>query len=380
MSTPRKALVVTGSRAEFGLLRPVMRAIDAHPGLELLVIAAGSHLISPGLTYDDVKRDFSIADSVPMQVAGRVGRPDDAEAVGRGISRFTRSFTGLDPDWVVVLGDRIEAFAAAAAAAIGGWPVAHLHGGDRAEGVHDEALRHAITKLAHLHLPATAQSAQRIIRMGEPESRVRIIGSPAVDELDAIEPLSDAEYASLGSPTVLMLMHPVGRHDEAEEWSAEAVIEALRRVGRHPAAIALHPNHDPGRRGVLRAIQAGFDPGRVLSHLPRDRFVGLLKRIRDAGGFIIGNSSSGLIESAALRLPAVDVGERQAGRERPSNVVHAQDGDHDAIAAAIQAATALDRSTITHPYGPGDAGRKAADTLASVDPRSPGLLRKHNAY
>ncbi|HRJ50675.1 MAG TPA: hypothetical protein PKU91_09085, partial [Phycisphaerales bacterium] len=105
MSTPRKALVVTGSRAEFGLLRPVMRAIDAHPGLELLVIAAGSHLISPGLTYDDVKRDFSIADSVPMQVAGRVGRPDDAEAVGRGISRFTRSFTGLDPDWVVVLGD-----------------------------------------------------------------------------------------------------------------------------------------------------------------------------------------------------------------------------------------------------------------------------------
>ena len=164
----RRVAVVTGSRAEFGLLRPVMRAIDARGDLQLQVIAAGSHLIPPALTFRDVKRDFEIADSVPMQVAGRSTRFDDAESVGRGVARFARSFQALDPHWVVVLGDRIEAFAAASAASIGGRAVAHLHGGDRAEGVSDEAMRHAITKLAHLHLPGDAtQSADRILRMGE---------------------------------------------------------------------------------------------------------------------------------------------------------------------------------------------------------------------
>ena len=257
-----------------------------------------------------------------MQVAGRTGRLEDAEATGRGIARFARSFAGLRPDWVVVLGDRIEAMAAATAASIGGIAVAHLHGGDRAEGVADEAMRHAITKLAHLHLPATAESAERIIRMGERPEHVRLVGSPALDDLPAIPPLSDEGWDRLGRPAAVVLVHPIGRHDEAEEAAASAIIEGARTALGDLPLLALEPNHDPGRNGVRRALsQAGV---RTASHLPRAVFVGLLKRLADprsgpagARGAMIGNSSAGLIEAAAVGLPAVDVGRRQAVASDP---------------------------------------------------------------
>jgi UDP-hydrolysing UDP-N-acetyl-D-glucosamine 2-epimerase len=376
----RRVAIVTGSRAEFGLLRTVMHGVAQEPGLILMVIAAGSHLISPGLTFHDVKREFAVADTVPMQIAAREGRAEDVDAVGRGISRFNRAFAKLSPDWVVVLGDRIEAFAAAAAASIGGRALCHIHGGDRAEGVADEAMRHAITKLAHLHLAATPQSADRIIRMGEDPARVHVVGSPAIDELAGIQPLGDAEYQEFGSPLAVVLLHPIGRHDEAEEWAATTLVEGVKRAGLLEKTIALHPNHDPGRRGTLRGLEATMAPERLHRHLPRQRFVGLLKRIAAEGGVMIGNSSAGLIEAAAIGLPVVDVGDRQSGRERASNAVHAADGDADAIAGAIMKARAIDRASITHPYGDGLTGKRCARLFAEVDPRAAGFLRKHNAY
>src|SRR5881394_2962134 len=174
MSGSRTVAVVTGSRAEFGLLRPVMKAIAGHPALNLRVIVTGSHLLSPAETINDVKADFAIDATVAMQsiVNGQAseppsGRLSDSASLGRGISGLAEVFSRLSPDVVVVLGDRIEAFAAAAAASVGGIRVAHIHGGDRAEGIADEAMRHAITKLAHLHLAATELSARRIVLMGE---------------------------------------------------------------------------------------------------------------------------------------------------------------------------------------------------------------------
>lgn len=370
---PRRVAVVTGSRAEFGLLRPVMAAVKSRPDLDLLVIAAGAHLIQPALTFRDVKACFEVADSVPMQIAGRAGRAEDADAVGRGISRFVRSFTGLRPDWVVVLGDRIEAFAAAAAASIGGWALAHLHGGDRAEGIADEAMRHAITKLAHLHLPATAQSAERILRLGEKPEFVRAIGSPALDDLPAIPAMTDAEAAELGDPDTLVLLHPAGRSDEMEEAATGELLAAV--AGRR--VLALHPNHDPGRAGVLRALTAAGVP--IREHLPRPRFVGLLKRLAPRGA-MVGNSSSGLIEAAALGVRAVDVGPRQNGRERPASVVHAASESADAVRAALDRALELRPDPAAHPYGDGRAGERAADALVAVDPRDPRLLRKRCTY
>jgi UDP-hydrolysing UDP-N-acetyl-D-glucosamine 2-epimerase len=371
-SRPLRVAVVTGSRAEFGLLRPVMHAVRARPELELLVLAAGAHLIQPALTFREVKREFEVADSIPMQIAGRTGRIEDAEALARGVARFTRSFDRLRPDWTLVLGDRIEPFAAACAAAVGGFALAHVHGGDRAEGVADESMRHAISKLAHLHFPATPTSAHRLVRMGEPETRVHTVGSPGVDELASFAPLADDRYDEMGRPEVLFLMHPVGRHAELEEAAAAAVLAALQ--GRR--VLALHPNFDPGRQGILRALSGV--PSR--EHLPRAEFVGLLKRLAQSGGVLVGNSSAGLIEGAVLGVRVVNVGPRQNGREHAGNVVQAGGETQDAVARALREAQALDPSRVTHPYGDGNAGKRIAAILADTDPRDPTLLRKLCTY
>lgn len=371
----RRVAVVTGSHADFGLLTPVMRAIYARAELELLVIAAGAHLIPPAPTFREVKAAFAVADSVPMQVAGRHTRYDDVEAVGKGVGRFARSFQRLEPDWVVVLGDRIEAFAAASAAAIGGWALAHIHGGDRAPGVADEAMRHAITKLARLHLAATDESAQRIIRMGEPPEYVHTVGSPAIDALEDIPPLGDEAFERLGRPEHIFLMHPVGRSDEQEEHGATEALAALRDIAGE-RFLALHPNTDPGRRGIVRAIEASG--ARAEARLPRQEFVGLLKRLAAGGGALVGNSSAGLIEAPALGVRIVDIGGRQEGRQRPEGVAQASE-NRESIVAAIRRAMGAPapRSTL---HGDGRAGERIAALLASVDPHDRAMTRKLCAY
>ena len=375
----RRIAVVTGTRAEFGLLEPVMRAILSRPDQQLAVIPCGAHLIAPAATYREIKAAFGphIADAVPMQVAGRTGRWADVEALGRGVSRFGRAFERLAPDWVVVLGDRIEPFAAASAASVGGLAVAHVHGGDRAEGVADEAMRHAITKLSHLHLAATELSRDRIVRMGEQPEHVFVTGSPAIDALAGIPPMEDGALGELGLsalPTAIFLMHPIGRPVEVEEAAAAGVLEGLRSE----RVLALHPNADPGCEGTLRAIRGSGVA--TVSHLPRARFVGLLRRMAATRGVLVGNSSAGLIEGAALGVPVVDVGTRQAGRERCGNVVHVEAERAELVAAAVGQARSLDLKRMAHPYGDGHAGTRVAELLAAINPHDPRLLRKRCAY
>ncbi|MDX2145899.1 MAG: UDP-N-acetylglucosamine 2-epimerase [Planctomycetota bacterium] len=393
--TERAAVaVVTGSRADFGLLRPVMLAIAASPELELAVIAAGSHLVSRGHTYRDVKREFEIAAAVPMQVAGRTGREADAEAVGVGVGRFVRAFQHLKPRCVLVLGDRIEAFAAAAAASVGGWRLAHVHGGDRAEGVADEAMRHAITKLAHVHFAATPMSGERIVRMGEVEESVHVVGSPAIDGLRDVPVLDEKMFAELGRPGTIVLHHPVGMSDAQEELLARSVLAAAIQAGS--PVLVLDPNLDPGRDGIIRAIDdvlrtpgiealGGPAAASIVRwpHLTREKFLGLLKRLakRDQEGrtgVIVGNSSAALIECAALGVPAVNIGPRQSGRERFANVVDVDVGvDVDARGEAVRGAIgeairqarslpsgALDSPASRDAYGDGQAGERIAEILA----------------
>ncbi|MFZ4573729.1 MAG: UDP-N-acetylglucosamine 2-epimerase [Phycisphaerales bacterium] len=376
----RRVCVVTGSRAEFGLLRPAMHAIHKRSDLELAVVAAGSHLISPAETLRDVKAEFNIADAVPMQIAGRTGRYEDAESVSRGIGRFARSYERLRPDWVVVLGDRIEAFAAAASASIAGLAVAHAHGGDRAEGVADEAMRHAITKLAHLHLPATATSRDRIVRMGERPEHVIVVGSPAIDDLGAMPEMAAAAFEELGSPIVVVLLHPVGRPAEIEEADAATLLEAAVECagGDRSRVLGLMPNHDAGRSGIVRALEASGV--RRAEHMPRAAFVGMLRALSRAGGVLAGNSSAALIECAALRVPVVNVGPRQAGRERSANVVDADHVEHGAVVRALTRARGLDLARAEHPFGDGHAGERIAAAIAGTNPHDPALLRKRNTY
>jgi len=352
-------------------LTPVMRAVADRPELELLVVAAGSHLVQPALTFRDVKALFEVSDTVPMQTVGRVGRLHDAQATGKGISRFARGFERLAPDWVVVLGDRIEAFAAASAASIGGLAVAHLHGGDIAEGVADEAMRHAITKLSHLHLPATETSAARIRRMGEPDGRIVVVGSPAIDGLAAVEPLDDAAWSDLGEPTVVLSFHPIGRSDEAEEHAATKVLSAIESE----RVLALHPNFDPGRDGVMRALLSSPGSVKVVEHLRRDVFVRAVKRLGMEGGVVVGNSSAGLIEVPALGCGSVDVGSRQAGREAGGSVVRVDHETAVRVREAVAKARSSDASS-THPFGDGLAGVRVARALCDVNPFEPGFARK----
>lgn len=388
-----KVAVITGTRAEFGLLTPVMHAIQKHPKLALQVIAGGAHLLPPARTIRDVRAFFPIAATVPMQRPGTSGRHEDALALARGVDGFARAFAKLKPDWVVVLGDRIEAFAAASAASVAGIAVCHIHGGDRAEGIADEAMRHAITKLAHLHCAATKLSAQRIIKMGEKPAHVRITGSPAIDGLSSLKAMSDSEAAKLGDPKAVILLHPHGGTPEQEtQWAIKSLLKAQSVTGADrtfdvPSMFAnilcLAPNSDSGRELIAEVWQfAEAFGGRTISHLPRAKFLSLLKRLSQRRGVLIGNSSAGLIEAAALGVRVINLGQRQAGREQARNVINIPElrfGTGDAEAGEIRKLLARtpERTTL---FGDGRSAARIANLLVKINPREPGLLRKRIVY
>ncbi len=359
MPTARVIAVVTGTRAEFGLLASVMHAIEAHPKLRLRAVVTGTHLTAG--TWRDVRdAGFALDAKVPMQRKGVTGRAADVAALGRGVRGLGETFENMKPDAVLVLGDRIEAFAAACAASIGGTLVAHVHGGDRAEGVADEAMRHAISKLAHLHFPATAQSRRRLIRMGEDPAHIFNLGSPAIDALRDMTPATDA-------PELIVMQHPIGASEAQEAKWMRGTLAATKGYSR----IVLMPNHDPGRAGIVRAIGQHAKADAV-EHLPRERFLSLLAGAKA----IVGNSSAGLIEAAALRVPCVNLGPRQAGRESPGSVVDGEYG-RAAVSAALKQALRINRRTLRHPYGRGDSGVRIAAVLADHSWPS---IRKCNNY
>jgi len=352
--------VVTGTRAEFGLLEPVMRAIDERRGLRLRVVAAGLHLTA-GTWKDIDAAGFEIAARVRMQTTNKIGRAADVAALAKGVAGFGRAFAELEPDMVVVLGDRIEAFAAASAASVGGCRVVQIHAGDRAEGVADEAMRHAISKLAHLHLAATARSRSRLLRMGEHQATVFNVGSPAVDGLAEVQPLTDG-------PELIVMQHPIGESDAREKRWMRGTLAATKAHRR----VVMMPNADAGSDGIRAAIKAAKVES--IEHLPRRRWLAMLA----GAGAIVGNSSAGLIEAAVLKTPCVNVGPRQGGREKPGNVIDCDYGKAD-VAAAVDKALAMNVRKLTHPYGHGESGRRIADLLTTVDLSSL-PLRKHNAY
>ncbi len=365
MPTPRTIAVVTGTRAEFGLLLPVMRAIAAHRGLRLKTIVTGAHLMR-STWRDIIAAGLAIDARVPMQRKNQTGYGADVAALSRGIAGLGRVFASMKPDVVLVLGDRIEAFAAAGAATIGGLHLAHIHGGDRAEGVADEAMRHAISKLAHLHFAATAKSRNRLIRMGEPADAVFNVGSPAADGLHDV-------IAAAEGPDFIIMQHPIGASDAMEAKRMKQTLAATQRLqGKKTTRLILAPNSDPGSAGIRQALkQARVE---VVEHLPRHDFLPLLKGSRA----IIGNSSAGLIEAAILGTPCINIGPRQNGREKPGNVI---DCDHGkpSIEQAITKALNLRRDRIKHPYGNGDTGHRIAQLLATV--RLSGTPpRKRNSY
>lgn len=376
--TRKTVAVVTTSRADYGLLKGTMRAIAKDGSLRLKVVACGSHLDrARGFTLKEILKDgLAVAARVPSTPDGD-DRLAVARAVGRATSGFVAAYARLKPDLLVVLGDRWELLAACSAAVAAGIPIAHLHGGESSEGVIDEQVRHAVTKLSHLHLPAAEPYRRRILQMGEDPRRVVLVGAPGLENLAKLAPLPLRELErrvgmDLKSSFALVTCHPetTGRVDLAVVGAVLGALDALKL----PAVLTL-ANSDAGGAAVNRRVLAWVRarPGRAsaVASLGSVAYASLLRR----AAVVLGNSSSGLIEAPTLRVPTVNVGERQKGRLRAPSVIDAR-ATRPAVTAALRRALspAFRRRCLgQNPYrgGPVAARVVAALKAALRDPRLP---------
>src|SRR5258708_4266081 len=289
--------VVTGTRAEFGLMKSVLRAIESDSRLQLQLIATGMHLDpAHGDGVETIQSaGWKIDHIVPWEAGSGRDRPTTARNTGRAIASMVDTLSELKTDVVLVVGDRVEAFAAAAAAHLSGIVVAHVHGGDRAAGQVDDSLRHAIAKLAHVHFPATQKSADRLHKLGEDSWRIHRVGSPGIDGI-ADEAASPAEILKfVGSVTkrryALLVLHPVDADEAIERRRAATLLRAASSIP-HEQIVVVYPNNDPGAGGIIQLWDSLRDPRYVPRRdLPRSIYLGLL---RDAA-VLVGNSSSGII-------------------------------------------------------------------------------------
>ncbi len=310
--------------------------------------------------------------------AGEIGRSQRAKPS----RRWAREFIRLKPDVVLIVGDRVEALAAAIASHLCDIVVAHLHGGDRALGQMDDSLRHATSKLAHLHFPATAESADRLAKMGEERWRIHQVGSPGIDGIQdaAAPPLQIRElFPGIKSRQfALLVLHSIEPDESAEFQRASNVLKGISETDIE-RIIIIHPNNDPGSRGIVRCWEmvAGSARYIVRRDVPRAVFLGLL---RDAA-MLVGNSSSGIIEAASFRTPVIDVGPRQLGRERCEdvrNVPYRQSSIATAVRRIFNRGRPL-RGTCANLYGGKNTGERIATALSriEIDRR---LLRKIIGY
>jgi len=324
MSGPRTIGVVTVSRSDYGIYVPVLRRIQQEPSLRLELFVTGMHL-SPlhGLTIREIEADgFPIAQRVPMLDAS-----DEPEAIARsmatGIAAFAKLFAPRRPELLMVLGDRFEMYAAAIAALPFHIPIAHLHGGESTGGLIDEAIRHAITKMSHLHFVSMERYAQRLIQMGEEPWRVIRSGAPALDHLRTMEWLSDeAVRARFGldvsRPFLLVTYHPVTLQYEHTETQVRELLVALEEVGQ--PVIFTYPNADTHGQRIIQMIEAFARSRADVQVAINAGTVGYFHLMRRAAA-MVGNSSSGIIESGSFKLPVVNVGDRQRGRFHDEHVL-----------------------------------------------------------
>ncbi len=369
--------VVTTGRQDWGILHSTAVAIRSHSELELRLLVGGTHLSARhGHTIDDVRADGFEPDVI-LPWPGE----DDATADPPATTQSARTLEAVGmalrqapPDALLIAGDRLETAAAALAATLERVPIIHLHGGEQTLGAFDDALRHAITKLSHLHLVSHEEHARRVIAMGEDPASVHVVGAPGLDaaardDLPSREELSVDLGLALDAPVVIVTVHPTTLEADPS-GAARAVVGAMDVV--EATYVVTLPNADPGGDAVRDLLGAAATrSGRVaVDALGERRYWGLL-RIADV---MLGNSSSALIEAPVVDLPAVDVGDRQAGRRAGPNVLHAP-ADPRLVAAALREAldpATRNRVAATRPeLADGLAGRRIADIIAAWRPPRP---------
>jgi len=382
----RKICVVTTSRAEFGLLRGLMKAIKADRALQLQVIVSGMHLEAGfGQTWREIQSEgFKIDRRVRMRMTGS-SPIDNVSSISLGLKGFGRALSELKPDILVLLGDRFELLAPSVAALMLQIPIAHIHGGELTEGAIDDAVRHAITKMASLHFPATEIYRRRILQMGEDQSRVFNFGAPGLDQLHNTTLLTKAQLETelgfaLTGPVAIVTYHPVTRGDGDVERQVHHLLSGIKASGIQ--AVFTMANADAQGAATNRYLQAECKDSRGrfkwVPHLGHRRYLSCLKHF----SVMVGNSSSGLTEAPSFRLPVVNIGDRQEGRMRATNVIDVacnRDAIKRGIAKALSSRFQTSLRGMRNPYDryrDGRSSERIKDVLRDTEV-TPALLKKH---
>lgn len=378
----RKIRAVTGSRSDYYPFKPILLELNERKEIDLAMIVTGAHL-SPefGSTYRDIEADGLRVEAkidMPLESNASIGI---AKAMGTIIGPIAETYERLEPDLIIGLGDRYELLAAVTAALACRLPFAHVGGGDVTVGAFDDAIRHAITKMSHLHFPATDVERNRIIQMGESPDRVFAVGEPGLDTIRSTTFLTRNELSErLGirflKRNYLVTFHPVTTETGASEKQFAELLEAIDSA-KKAMAFFTQANADPEGRIINAMIEdyAAREPNRTTKFktLGDQQYLSIMKEV-DA---VVGNSSSGVIETPSLRVPTIDVGPRQQGRQMAASVIHCE-CRADAIRAALKQARSSEfqnrLKTVVNPYGDGHAAKRVADVLENIDLN--GILKK----
>jgi UDP-hydrolysing UDP-N-acetyl-D-glucosamine 2-epimerase len=367
----RRIAVVTVARSDYGIYRSILNAIRTDKDLELRLLVGGMHL-SPefGNTVTDIQSDgFEIAAKIEMLLS--TDSPEGvAKSIGIGVLGFAQAYADVRPDVLLLLGDRFEMLSAAVAALPYGVPIAHIHGGESTEGAMDEAIRHAITKMSHLHFPSTEAYARRIVQMGEEPWRVMVSGAPALDNLAKTplltkEALEERFGFSLKDPTLLVTYHPVTSESEDTTHHIEELLSALKES--RFALIFTSPNADYQGRSIRQKIEEfvlHHPHAWLVTNLGQEGYFNLMGQV----AAMVGNSSSGIIEAASFGLPVVNIGSRQRGRVHGQNVLNVG-YERKEILEGIRQATGpfkLGLTAMKNPYSEGQAAEKIVGKLKNV--------------
>jgi GDP/UDP-N,N'-diacetylbacillosamine 2-epimerase (hydrolysing) len=377
----RKICVVTGSRADYGLLRWVMQGIKDNSDLTLQVIVTGMHLSSAfGNTDKDVEADGILIDRKVVALSDDDSPVGIAESMSNVLAGCAEAFRELQPDIVVVLGDRFEIFAAASAALVAKIPIAHLHGGESTVGAFDEAMRHSITKMSQLHFVAAKAYADRVVQLGENPSKVFNVGGLGIDNIKnlnllSLEELETSLQFELDKQSLLVTFHPVTLEDETGEHQMRELLNALSEL-KDTSIIFTMPNADTGGRRLIKMINEYVSQNvnsRVFTSLGQLRYLSCLAHV-DA---MVGNSSSGLIEAPSFKKGTINIGDRQLGRLQATSVINCPPEKY-AIGAALEKLYSADFQTslaqTINPYGEGGASLKIVEILSTVT--LDGILKK----
>ncbi len=384
----RKICVVTGSRAEYGLLYWLMKEIQADPELSLQLIVTGMHL-SPefGLTYKLIEDDGFVIDAKVEMLLSSDTPVGIAKSLGLGTIGFADALERLKPEILVLLGDRYEILAAAQAALVARIPVAHIAGGDSTEGAFDEAIRHSITKMSHLHFVTNEDAARRVRQLGENPAHVFNVGSPGLDSITRLKLLDrqalerDLNF-SFKEKNLLVTFHPVTLETQSAEAQFQALLSALDGLGEDVGIVFTQPNADTDGRAIIPQMDsyvAAHPNTRAYVSLGQLRYLSVMSQV----DVVVGNSSSGLYEAPSFGKPTVNIGDRQKGRLQAASVINCAPTAGE-IGKAIVLALTSERAAAANPtvnptvnpYGDGNSSVRIKDGLKKIAEPS-ALLKKH---